>query len=54
MLGLAELCKDKCWEFSEILNLLTIRKSIDIFGTEKCEVTFGLKYMFMFAKLMPE
>ena len=26
-------------------NLLKIRMREDIFGTEKCKVTFGLKYM---------
>ena len=27
------------------LHLLKIRSSIDIFSTEKCKVTFGLKYI---------
>ena len=28
-------------------NLLKTRTSIDIFSTEKCKVTFGLKYIFV-------
>ena len=35
-----------CWELIAIFNLLKIRMRVDIFGTEKCKVTFGLKYMF--------
>ena len=34
-----------CLELIAIFNLLKIRMRVDIFGTEKCKVTFGLKYM---------
>ena len=34
-----------CWELIAIFNLLKIRMRVDIFGTEKCKVTFGLKYI---------
>ena len=34
-----------CWKLIAILNLLKIRMREDIFGIEKCKVTFGLKYM---------
>ena len=34
-----------CWKLIAILNLLQIRMREDIFGIEKCKVTFGLKYM---------
>ena len=34
-----------CWELFTIFNLLKIRMRVDIFGTEKCKVTFGLKYI---------
>ena len=33
-----------CWELIAIFNLLKIRMRVDIFGTEKCKITFGLKY----------
>ena len=33
------------WNFA-ILNLLKIKTSIDIFGTEKCKVTFCFKYIY--------
>ena len=36
-----------CWELIAIFNLLKIRMRVDIFGTEKCKVTFGLKYMYI-------
>ena len=39
-----ELCLGKCWELMAMFHLLKIRTSIDIFRTEKCKVTFGLKY----------
>ena len=32
-------------KFIARFNLFTIRTSINIFGTEKCKVTFGLKYI---------
>ena len=35
----------QCWELIAVVHLLKIRTSIDIFGTEKCNVTFGLKYI---------
>ena len=34
-----------CWKLIAIFNLLQIRMRVDIFGTEKCKVTFGLKYI---------
>ena len=36
------------WELTAIFNynMLKIRMRADIFGTEKCKVTFGLKYIF--------
>ena len=37
-----ELCQGKCWKLNQIFNLLTIRTSIDIFGTEKCQVILAL------------
>ena len=33
-----------CWKLIAIFNLLKIRMRVDIFGTEKCKVTLGLKY----------
>ena len=33
-----------CWELIAIFNLHKIRMRVDIFGTEKCKVTFGFKY----------
>ena len=39
-----ELRLGKCWELMAMFHLLKIRTSIDIFRTEKCKVTFGLKY----------
>ena len=33
------------WELIAIFNLLKIRMRADIFGTEKCKVTFSLKYI---------
>ena len=35
----------QCWKLIAVVHLLKIRTSIDIFGTEKCNVTFGLKYI---------
>ena len=35
----------KCWELMAKFHLLKIRTSIDILNTEKCKVTFGLKYI---------
>ena len=32
------------WELSAIFNFLKISMRADIFRTEKCKVTFGLKY----------
>ena len=34
-----------CWELITTFNLLKIKMRVDIFGTEKCKVTFGLKYI---------
>ena len=34
-----------CWKLIAIFNLLKIRMRVDIFGIEKCKVTFGLKYI---------
>ena len=34
-----------CWELIAIFNFLKIRMRVDIFGTEKCKVTFGLEYI---------
>ena len=34
-----------CWELIAIFNLLKMRMRVDIFGTEKWKVTFGLKYI---------
>ena len=34
-----------CWELIATFNLLKIRMREDIFGTEKCKVTFDLKYI---------
>ena len=42
---LHELCLGKCWKLIAIFNLIKIRMGIDIFGNEKCKVTFGLKYI---------
>ena len=42
-----ELCLGKCWEVMTMFHLLKIRKSIDIFVTEKCKVTFDLKFIFI-------
>ena len=36
-----------CWKLIAIFNLLKIRMRVDIFGIEKCKVTFGLKYIKM-------
>ena len=36
-----------CWKLTAIFNLFKIRMRVDIFGNEKCKVTFGLKYMFL-------
>ena len=36
-----------CWELIAIFNLLKIRMRVDIYGTEKCKVTFGLKYIIL-------
>ena len=35
----------QCRELMAVVHLLKIRTNIDIFGTEKCNVTFGLKYI---------
>ena len=35
-----------------MFHLLKNRTSIDIFRTEKCKVTFGLKYMFLPIKIL--
>ena len=40
-----ELCLGKCWELMAKFDLLKTRTSIDIFSTEKCKVSFGLKYI---------
>ena len=34
-----------CWKLIAIFNFLKIRMRVDIFGTEKCKVTFGLEYI---------
>ena len=34
-----------CWELIAMFDLLKIRMRVEIFGTEKCKVTFGLKYI---------
>ena len=39
------------WELIAIFNLLKIRMRADIFGTEKCKVTFGLKYILSFSRI---
>ena len=39
-----------CWELIAIINFLKIRMREDIFGTEKCKVTFGLKYIIYMQK----
>ena len=39
-----ELCVGKCLELMANFHLLQIRTSIDIVSTEKCKVTFGIKY----------
>ena len=36
------------WELIAKFNLLKFRFSVDIFGTEECKVTFGLKYICSF------
>ena len=35
-----------CWKLIAVFNLLKIRMRVDIFGTEKGKVTFGLKYIY--------
>ena len=42
-----------CWELIAIhvFNLLKIRMRVEIFGTEKRKVTFGLKYITSIASL---
>ena len=40
------------WELIAIFNLLKFRFRVDIFGIEKCKVTFGLKYIY--DKIMKE
>ena len=34
-----------CWDLIAIFIFLKIRIRVDIFGTEKCKVTFGLEYI---------
>ena len=36
-----------CWDLIAIFNFLNIRMRVNIFGTEKCKVTFGLEYIFV-------
>ena len=40
-----ELSLGKCWELMAKFDLLKTRTSLDIFSTEKCKVSFGLKYI---------
>ena len=34
-----------CWDLIAIFNFLKIRMTVNIFGTEKCKVSFGLEYI---------
>ena len=40
-----ELCLGIYWKLIAKFHLLKIRTSIDIFSTERCKVSFGLKYI---------
>ena len=42
-----------CWELIAISNFPKIRMRVNIFGTEKCNVTFGLEYTFTPSILLP-
>ena len=43
-----------CWELIAIFIFFKIRMRVDIFGTQKCKVTFGFEYILLIKMLINE